>query len=84
MEIDPLVTVIQEIGRRLDMPTPTIDTVLALVRQRAIVAGLYRAITKDIDSATQECGPAAGNGRNDTIMQQRQRQSTAGTAGARP
>jgi 2-dehydropantoate 2-reductase len=41
MEIDPLVTVVQEIGRLLDMPTPTIDTVLALVRQRAKIAGLY-------------------------------------------
>jgi 2-dehydropantoate 2-reductase len=41
MEIDPLVTVVQEIGRLLDRPTPTIDTVLALVRQRAKIAGLY-------------------------------------------
>jgi 2-dehydropantoate 2-reductase len=41
MEIDPLVTVIQEIGRLLDMPTPTIDTVLALVGQRAKIANLY-------------------------------------------
>lgn len=43
MEIDPLVTVIQEMGRLLDMPTPTIDTVLALTRQRARIAGLYTA-----------------------------------------
>jgi 2-dehydropantoate 2-reductase len=41
MEIDPLVTVVQEMGRLLDAPTPTIDTVLALVQQRAKVAGLY-------------------------------------------
>ena len=41
MEIDPLVTVIQELGRMVGVPTPTVDTVLALVQQRAGVAGLY-------------------------------------------
>ena len=35
MEIEPLVGVVQELGRLLDMPTPTIDVVLALMRQRA-------------------------------------------------
>lgn len=38
MEIDPLVTVVQEIGRLVDVPTPTIDVVLALIRQRAQTA----------------------------------------------
>ena len=41
MEIDALVTVVQELGRLVDMPTPTIDVVLALIQQRAIVAGTY-------------------------------------------
>ena len=41
MEIDPLVTVVQEMGRMTNIPTPTIDTVLALTIQRAKVAGLY-------------------------------------------
>jgi 2-dehydropantoate 2-reductase len=41
MEIDALVTSVQELGRRVTIPTPTIDTVLALVRQRANVAGLH-------------------------------------------
>ena len=41
MEIDPLVTVVQEMGRMTRIPTPTIDTVLALTMQRARVAGLY-------------------------------------------
>jgi 2-dehydropantoate 2-reductase len=41
MEIDPLVTVVQELGRKVDLPTPTIDTVLALVQQRARIAGLH-------------------------------------------
>ena len=40
MEIDPLVTVVQELGRMAEIPTPTIDTVLALVQQRARMAGL--------------------------------------------
>ena len=41
MEIDPLVTVVQEMGRLTGVPTPTLDTVLALVQQRGRVAGLY-------------------------------------------
>jgi 2-dehydropantoate 2-reductase len=41
MEIDPLVTVVQEMGRLTNTPTPAIDTVLALVAQRAKMAGLY-------------------------------------------
>ncbi len=43
MEIDALVTSVQELGRLVEVPTPTIDVVLALVRQRAEVAGLYGA-----------------------------------------
>jgi 2-dehydropantoate 2-reductase len=35
MEIEPLVGVVQELGRRVALPTPTIDVMLALVRQRA-------------------------------------------------
>jgi 2-dehydropantoate 2-reductase len=41
MEIDALVAVIQEMGQLTQTPTPTIDTVLALVRQRAKIAGLH-------------------------------------------
>ena len=41
MEIDPLVTVVQEMGRLTSIPTPALDTVLALVAQRAKLAGLY-------------------------------------------
>ncbi len=40
MEIDPLVAVVQELGVLTGIPTPTIDTVLALVQQRASSAGL--------------------------------------------
>ncbi|MEM5328621.1 2-dehydropantoate 2-reductase [Paraburkholderia sp. JHI2823] len=38
MEIDPLLTVVQEMGRLVGEPTPTIDTVLALVKQRERMA----------------------------------------------
>jgi 2-dehydropantoate 2-reductase len=41
MEIDALVAAVQEMGRLVDVPTPSVDIVLALVRQRARIAGLY-------------------------------------------
>ena len=41
MEIDALVTAVQELGRLTDTPTPTIDTVQALVALRGRVAGCY-------------------------------------------
>jgi 2-dehydropantoate 2-reductase len=41
MEIDGLVTAVAEMGRLVEVATPTIDTVLALVRLRARVAGCY-------------------------------------------
>lgn len=40
MEIDALVAAVPEMGRLVGLPTPTIDTVLALIRQRAKTAGL--------------------------------------------
>ncbi len=41
MEIDALVTAVQEMGRLVEVPTPTLDVVLALVQQRAREAGCY-------------------------------------------
>jgi 2-dehydropantoate 2-reductase len=41
MEIDPLLTAVAELGMLTGVATPAIDTVLALVRLRARVAGLY-------------------------------------------
>jgi len=41
MEIDPILGAVVEMGRLVGLPTPTCDTVLALVRQRARAAGLY-------------------------------------------
>ena len=41
MEIDALVTVVQEMGKLTEVPTPKIDVVLAQIQQRARAAGLY-------------------------------------------
>ena len=41
MEIDALVGAVQELARLADVPTPTLDAVLALVKQRARLAGCY-------------------------------------------
>ena len=42
MEIDALVTAVADMGRLVEVPTPAIDSVLALVRLRARVAGCYQ------------------------------------------
>ena len=42
MEIDALVASVQELGRVTGVPTPTIDTVLGLIRLRARTAALIR------------------------------------------
>lgn len=41
MEIDALLTVVQEMGALVEVDTPAIDHVLALVQQRARMAGCY-------------------------------------------
>jgi 2-dehydropantoate 2-reductase len=41
MEIDALIGSVQELGRVTGTPTPTIDTVLALIQLRGKMAGLY-------------------------------------------
>ena len=41
MEIDALVTAVRDLGRLVDVPTPAIDVVLALVQERGRQAGLY-------------------------------------------
>jgi 2-dehydropantoate 2-reductase len=41
MEIDALVTAVQELGRLAGVSTPVVDAVLALVQERAKAAGLY-------------------------------------------
>jgi 2-dehydropantoate 2-reductase len=44
MEIDALVTVVQELGLLTGVATPTVDVVLALVKERANASGLYQAL----------------------------------------
>jgi 2-dehydropantoate 2-reductase len=41
LEIDALVTAVVELGRLTGVPTPNIEVVLALVRERGYQAGLY-------------------------------------------
>src|SRR6202045_3142266 len=50
MEIQPLVSVVQEMGRLTETPTPALDAVLALVVQRAKVAGLYDGIGRPAET----------------------------------
>lgn len=59
MEIDALVSSVQEMGAKLGVATPTIDTVLALVKQRAAQAGLYTPLAPPIKGATAEPQEAA-------------------------
>jgi len=47
MEIDALVSAVQEMGRITGHPTPCIDMVLGLVRQLARTQGLYPDIVQD-------------------------------------
>lgn len=42
LEIDALVTAVQELGQLVSMPTPTIDRVLTDVQELAIARGLYQ------------------------------------------
>ena len=41
IELDALLAVVQEMGRLVDVETPTIDTVLALTQKMGRVAGVY-------------------------------------------
>jgi 2-dehydropantoate 2-reductase len=41
LEIDALLTVVQEMGRLVSVATPTIDIILPLIQQRARLAGCY-------------------------------------------
>lgn len=54
MEIDALVGVVAELGRLVGVATPTVDCVLALVEQRAHLAGSHRA-----PGARHPAGPIA-------------------------
>ena len=45
LEIDALVSVVQELGRLTSVQTPLIDAVLALIKERGRGAGLYSELT---------------------------------------
>lgn len=47
LELDALLSVVQEMGRLVDVPTPTIDTVLALTKQMGRVHGVYPVFPED-------------------------------------
>ena len=52
LEIEPLVGVVQELGRRTGVPTPTVDIILALIRQRVAHATTQgRAPAMDVADA---------------------------------
>src|ERR1700735_2782482 len=60
LEIDALVTAVQEVGRLLKVATPTIDTVLALVQERGRQAGLNKTATRanpDFHSPNRAASP---------------------------
>jgi 2-dehydropantoate 2-reductase len=59
MEIDALVASVQELGRITETPTPTIDTVLALVALRGRVAGLYSGVSRGLAGAVKAARIAA-------------------------
>jgi 2-dehydropantoate 2-reductase len=56
LEIDALLTVVREMGRLVDVATPTIDCVLALVQQMGRVAGVYPTFP---EPTAEDDGPAA-------------------------
>jgi 2-dehydropantoate 2-reductase len=59
MEIDALVTAVQELGRLVDVATPTIDAVLALVQERCRQAGLYGNDISPIDRSDERSNSRA-------------------------
>jgi 2-dehydropantoate 2-reductase len=52
LEVEPLVGVVQELGRLTGVPTPTLDIILALIRQRALVAEVARGQVHHTPSRT--------------------------------
>ena len=59
MEIDALVTAVQEIGRLVDVPTPHIDMVLGLVQQLGRSKGLYPTFPDEQETVAREPKKAA-------------------------
>lgn len=57
LELDALLTVVQELGRLVDVQTPTIDTVLALAQQMGRVAKVYPTFPEE--TLAEDGGPVA-------------------------
>ncbi len=53
MEIDPLLTVVQEMGRMIGQPTPMIDAVLGLIKQRDRIAQVASAASTPVDKVAK-------------------------------
>ena len=51
LEIDALVGAVQELGRLVQVGTPVIDAVLALIKERARAAGLYTQLTQGYEGS---------------------------------
>jgi 2-dehydropantoate 2-reductase len=57
LELDALLTVVQEMGRLVGVDTPTIDVVLALTKQMGRVAGVYPVFPEnEIDDVSSMAG----------------------------
>ncbi len=54
IELDALLTVVQEMARFVDVETPAIDIVLALTKQMGRVAGVYPVFPEVADAGTAE------------------------------
>jgi len=50
LEVDALLTAVQEMGRLVDLQTPHIDSVLALIQQLGRTQGLYPVFPEDSGS----------------------------------
>ncbi len=58
IELDALLTSVQEMGRMADVDTPFIDSVLALTQQMARVRGLYPTFPETTGAAAETAGAA--------------------------
>ena len=56
MEIDALVTAVQEMGRIVGVETPSLDAVLALVQQLGRSLGLYPTYPEPSDAGRRDGG----------------------------
>jgi 2-dehydropantoate 2-reductase len=58
LEIDAMLTSVQELGRLVELDTPHIDAVLALVQQLGRTQGLYPTFPDPVAAVVEEVGVA--------------------------